>query len=402
MSITVKLYLLKRRQKANGEIPIYIRITQNRRYSLLSSGISIEEKHWNPDKERVRKSHPSSKALNNRLERKLIEIQQLIDEAGEGIDRKQLVKMIRGGGRNDIYSYGISYADKLLKEGKYHPHKQTRSALNHFKEFAGKDARFNEVTPQMLNDYQRWLKLEKGHHPNTILKQIGLMKAVFTEAYQNDLTTNLPFNDPKFQKVKAVGTKKQALTFEQIKAIEALQLEGELFDVRNYFMFSFWNAGIRATDLILMRWSNIVDGRLIYTMRKNGKEKNIKLLPEAIKILDYYRDVETVEDFIFPIIKHKNLTEVGLKKKAESANTMINRRLKEIQKLAGIQTNITTHIARHSFARWAKENKMDIDFIGKALAHGDRSTTERYLNSLEEYNIDEEMVKLAKLANGKK
>jgi len=257
----------------------------------------------------------------------------------------------------------------------------------------------------MLNDFQHWMATEKKNHPNTVVKTIGRLKAIFTHAYENDIITTLPFNDPKFKRYRSSETNKHALSIQQIDAIEQMVLEHEsdLWHARNYFMFSFWNAGIRFTDLAFLKWENIKDGRLVYKMGKNNKEKDIHLLPEAVEILDYYRDDSNKDDeFIFPILSKKEMTLIGYRKKAASANATINLRLKEIQNKAEIQTNISFHIARHSFARWAQANDMGLDFIGKALAHSKRTTTERYLNSLNEYNIDEQMFKLAGKRSAKK
>jgi len=137
-------------------------------------------------------------------------------------------------------------------------------------------------------------------------------------------------------------------------------------------------------------------------MGKNGKEKNIRLTEPAKKILKNYKGHPgSIENFIFPIIQQKNLTELGLKKKAGSANVVVNRDLKKIQKLADIGINISFHISRHSFARWANDKGLSIEFIGKTLAHSDRATTEQYLNSLSEYDADSELEQLIN-SRGKK
>ncbi len=407
MNTTLKPCLLKRRQKPNGEIPVYIRITQNRKYSLLSTGISIEKKYWddrNKWRKWIKSKHHSSKAYNKKISEIITKLNRLIESTGENISRKQIVQLFQGNGRDTIYQYGEAYAEELQEQGFYHPHKQAKAAVSKFKEFAG-DVRFNEVTPQVLNDFQHWMATEKENHPNTVVKTIGRLKAIFTHAYENDITTNMPFNDPKFKRFKKSETNKQALSIEQIEAIEKLDLEhgSDLWHARNYFMFSFWNAGIRFTDLAFLKWENVRDGRLFYQMGKNDKVKDIQLLPEANEILDYYRDEsKACSDFIFPILPKQEMTLIGYRKKAASANATINLRLKDIQNKAGIQTRISTHIARHSFARWAQANKMDLDFIGKALAHSKRTTTEGYLNSLTEYNIDEQMIKLAERRKGEK
>nr|HAD51277.1 hypothetical protein [Algoriphagus sp.] len=89
-----------------------------------------------------------------------------------------------------------------------------------------------------------------------------------------------------------------------------------------------------------------------------------------------------------------NMTVSGYKKKANSQNVIVNRKLKDLQKMAGIDTNISFHISRHSFARWAKAKGLSLDFIGKALAHSKRATTEQYLDSLSEYDADKELKEL--------
>jgi integrase len=88
------------------------------------------------------------------------------------------------------------------------------------------------------------------------------------------------------------------------------------------------------------------------------------------------------------------------KRKAATGNTLTNRALKKIAKQAGISTNVTFHISRHSFARWADNSDvMDRKDIQRMLAHSKMETTERYLSSISEYNVDEKMQKLANQYN---
>ena len=411
MRTTIKPYLLTRRKTADGLYPVYIRITQKGAYSLYSTEVYIERQSWNKRGNYVKKNwikpaDPSYKKHNQNIANTIEEIEQIIKE-NEGIDRKEIVKRLQDQptGIDKVYEYAIIFAEKLLDEGKYHPYKQTKSSVSKFKEYAG-DITFDKVTVGTLIGFQKHqakdkiLKngnIEKGNHPNTISKTMRLLKAVFKEAKKERGYVN-PFDDPDFQKVKEVQTNKKALSIEQIRQIERLKLENgsPLWHVRNYFMFSFWNAGIRFSDFSFLKWKNIKDGRLTYSMGKTGKQKDIHLTEAAKHILDYYRTDEVEpNDFIFPILPEQNLTEVGFRKKASSANVIVNRNLKELQKLAGIDTNISFHISRHSFARWANSEGLSMDFIGKALAHSKRSTTEQYLDDLSEYNLDNEMEALA-------
>lgn len=416
MKTTIKPYLLKRRKTANGLYPVYIRISQKGSYSLYSTEIYIELKNWNKKgsytKRNWIKDHFSADAWNQKIFNIWREIENIIEQNPD-IHRKQIVKKLNHeDGSGEFISFSEKIANEMEQAGKFHQSKHFNVLLNKIKDYVqseGKnpdDLRFIEIDVHFLEGFKKWLgtdqidsegKTWKANHPNTISKEMARLKTLIKEAIKNGYLRSNPFDDPNYSKVKTLKTKKKALSIEQIDLIEALDLEREssLWHVRNYFMFSFWNGGIRFTDLALLKWNNIKDGRLIYRMGKNDKEKNIRLTKPAKKILNFYKDhPDSIENFIFPIIQQKRLTDIGLKKKSASANAMVNRDLKEIQKLAGIDTNISFHISRHSFARWANDKGLSIEFIGKTLAHSDRATTEQYMASLDEYDADSELEKL--------
>jgi integrase len=427
MNTTFKPHLLHRRKKDDGRTPVYIRITQNRRYSLLSSGIAIQAQYWrNKPKygswiKGGKTGHPSADAYNNKIKR-IVEKLERMALNNEDLTRKQLVKRYRGTDNGEFQAHATRYAKRLADDGKYSSQSQIKAAASKFEDFSSTDLRFNEITPKMLNDFQDWMEDELDNHPNTIRKTMNRIKPIHNDAYKKDLASNLPFQDPKFEKVSSVETKKTALSIEQIHNIEAVDLETDSWQwhVRNFFLFSFWAGGIRFTDLALLRWENIRDGRLKYTMGKNGKDKDVLLLPQATRILEYYRSAlgryegmrddlppETIatmknKEFIFPIVdsEYRNAKLLEQKRKAATGNTLTNRALKKIAKQAGISTNVTFHISRHSFARWAdNSNVMDRKDIQRMLAHSKMETTERYLSSISEYNVDEKMQKLANQYN---
>ncbi|WP_069131362.1 site-specific integrase [Rhodohalobacter halophilus] len=423
MKTTIKPFLLKRRKTADDLYPVYFRITQQGSYSLYSAEIYIDKDMWNKRGNYIKrnwiKDHPSADAWNNQIYKIWKRIEDIIEQ-NPGINRKQIVKKLNN---DDQSGEVVSFVDKQINsmedDGQYHQAKHFRVLLNKIQDFVrssddySNEVRFSDIDVQFLEDFKEWLGKDqfnddgsiqwKANHVNTISKEMVRLKRLLKEANKQGYIRSNPFDDPHYNKVATVKSKKKALSIEQIERIEALELEkgSSLWHVRNYFLFSFWNAGIRFTDLALLKWENIKDGRLIYEMGKNGKEKNIKLLQPAIEILSHYKDhPDSIENFIFPIIQQKNLTPLGLKKKAGSANAIVNRDLKEIQKMADIQTNISFHISRHSFARWAKKKGLSLEAIGKALAHSDRATTEQYLDDLREYDADSELETLF-LSKGK-
>ena len=57
------------------------------------------------------------------------------------------------------------------------------------------------------------------------------------------------------------------------------------------------------------------------------------------------------------------------------SNQRMNSYLKEIADVCGIQKNLSTHIARHTFASLAIANKVSLESIAKMLGHTDIRTT---------------------------
>jgi integrase/recombinase XerD len=66
-----------------------------------------------------------------------------------------------------------------------------------------------------------------------------------------------------------------------------------------------------------------------------------------------------------------------------------NKNLKKLATLAGIEENLTSYVARHSFASLADEMEIPLTGIRDMLGHERASTTEAYLSDLRKSKIDE-------------
>ena len=182
--------------------------------------------------------------------------------------------------------------------------------------------------------------------------------------------------------------KKERLSLEEITKLENLELEKGTreYDARNMFLFSFYCAGVRIGDLIQLTWSNIQDGRLTYEMGKTEKNRSIKLLPKALDILRQYQHKKShSQDFIFPFLRNDiNRNNIAyFKKQLEAKAALINKCLKKIAVKAEIEKNLSSHIARHSFADIARKKKTSLLDIQKLLGHSSSKTTEIYLESFD-------------------
>lgn len=72
---SVKIVLRKKKNK-DGTFPLALRITQNRRSTYVYLSEHIKESEWDADYHKVKTVHPNSKRLNNKLLKRLTEVQR--------------------------------------------------------------------------------------------------------------------------------------------------------------------------------------------------------------------------------------------------------------------------------------------------------------------------------------
>ena len=121
---------------------------------------------------------------------------------------------------------------------------------------------------------------------------------------------------------------------------------------------------------------------------KNQRDFSIKLTDEAIKILNFYNIGDKApEDLVFPI-GFEN-TKTGLETYNQKRKR-INERFRDIAKQIGEEElNLTTYVARHSWATIAKKSGISHAIIGEGLGHEDSKTTETYLEEFENEVLDD-------------
>ena len=190
------------------------------------------------------------------------------------------------------------------------------------------------------------------------------------------------------------GTREK-LSLEQIHDLEALDVEpASPHDVaRDVFLFSFYASGMRFGDVCCLRWECVRGDRLVYTMMKSGKQKSVKLKRRAREILDKHRlegdggSSVTTSLFVFPLLDPAldYSDPFFLRKKVHSKTAGVNLRLKHLAERAGIGIKVTTHVARHSFADFARQRSNgDIDAVSRALGHSRIQTTQTYLKAMDQ------------------
>jgi site-specific recombinase XerD len=118
-----------------------------------------------------------------------------------------------------------------------------------------------------------------------------------------------------------------------------------------------------------------------------------KLSEQAQAIVKRYSKPDhDPEDYIFPIFDRQvHTTEQQKFNRIVKSLHKVNSALKEIGKEIGLQFPLTTYVARHTFATVLKRSGVSVALISESLGHSDLSTTQIYLDSFENEQIDQAM-----------
>lgn len=400
-------FFLKNRKKQNGEYPIYLRITNNRKHKYVSTGLSVKKKQWNPESEQVRRNHDNYKTLNEALELKVNEAQRIQTELSRnGHDSAKAIReRIKNTQKADFFALGDQYLKELEAGKKLYPSKLVKVVLGKFEKLEGeRSLPLKKIDSAYLEKFERFLRTEYGNSDTTINKNFEPVREIIKKALKSYLMANDPFKNYSVP-TRNSSKEKTKLTIQQIRDIEALKLETGSWEwhVRNAFLFSFYSGGIRFGDICGLTWENVKNGKLSYQMNKNEKQFSTELNEYQNEILSRYSGASN--EFIFPFLNnHKDYSDpVELRRAINTNNVLVNGKNKEgkesglklIAKLAEIEENISFHVSRHSFAQYAVSEKgLSIYEAMQALKHTKVETTQRYLKGLDEELADKAMKKV--------
>ena len=432
MGTTFNLELNKKATRKNT-YSILLRITQNRKHKMIKTSVEINnKKDFNPIAKQgkwIRTSESNHTVWNVALEKELEGAKKTYRDLKEkGLASKELIKstMIEAESSSSFIEFVKQRTKDIFNEGGYRNYKKYNGFCNKLEAYLTKskkkDLLFSEVTNIFLSKFISFLHSLRSErdpeatlHPNTIEVNLNIFKALINKAIiakimKPDMNPFLGYES------KTIKTVKDKLNEAEIKLIEELELvEGSLiWHCRNYFLFSFYLAGIRAGDLIQLRWCNITsEGRLEYRMAKTKNDRSIKLHQKATDILNHYKEVNNT-DYIFPLLNNeapfaKAITEeqkatlppeliVKMNNQTNSKNSLINKYLNKIAGLAKIDKKISFHTSRHSFAKIAKDNKVDNNHLKNLLGHSNIKITEAYMGNFETEETD---IVMASIFGGK-
>ncbi len=376
----VLLYLKKSGLDKSGKAPIMGRITIGRSIAQFSCKLSCNPNLWNPRESRMDGKSHEAVEMNGRLENLLLSIQsayQSLLTRGQSFDTTDVKEQFQGSIHTRCML--IERLDMFIREKESHigidirkesmaGYHSTRIRLQEFiqKKYKVSDLAFSQLTENFIHEFQQYFLGECGFQESSFYNVATHLKTVCRLAYREGLADILLFDKAKIGKGNKKLPKvldKEAL--EKLKALRFEVLENEMEIARDIFLFACY-VGTAYCDLMKLNKSHLVRDDegclwLKFNRHKTGVLCRIKLLPEAIRMLEKFHSDE--RETLLPYIKYKNY----------------QTSLKALRLRAGISFPFTTHTARHTFATLITlEQGVPIETVSKMLGHSNVSMTERY------------------------
>ena len=376
----VLLYLKKSGLDKSGKAPIMGRITIGRSIAQFSCKLSCNPDLWNPRESRMDGKSREAVEVNGRLENLLLSIQsayQSLLTRGCPFDATDVKEQFQGSVQTRCML--MERLDMLIKEKESHigvdirkesmaSYHSTRIHLQEFiqKKYKVSDLAFSQLTENFIHEFQQYFLGECGFQESSFYNVATHLKTVCRQAYREGVADILLFDKVKISK----GNKKlpKALdrgAFEKLKTLHFEDLEEEMETARDIFLFACYT-GAAYCDLMELDKSHLVrddEGSLWlkFNRQKTGVPCRVKLLPEAIRLMEKLHSDE--RETLLPFMGYATYQSY----------------LKALRLRAGISFPFTTHTARHTFATLITlEQGVPIETVSKMLGHSNVSMTERY------------------------
>lgn len=394
---SLKLILRKKANK-EGKFPICIQIIKNRKASLIHIGQYIDANDWDETKQKVKKTNSNHAELNKYLLRKLTEANgkylELATEK-EVVSAKSIKQRLTNNDNTTFKSQAEIYLDNLKKGGKYNRYSADKPRITRFYEFTkGGDITFQEITIPLLNKFKAYLKSTRGISDRTIVNHLVVIRSIFSQVISGNLVDAkyYPFGKDKI-KIKFPDSIKIGLEAEEVKKLENVDLkEFPIMDhARNLWLLSFYFAGMRVSDLLRLKRTDINNGRLQYSMGKNNKVASFKIPDKALEILNPYLDLDKhPSGYVFKYLHciKRPSDNFEIQRKINQAVKVIDENLSKLANMVMIDKVLTTHIARHTFGNLSGD-RIPIQMLQKLYRHTSITTTIGYQANFINKDTDE-------------
>lgn len=400
MNTSISVIYYKFRTNKSGAHPLMLRIIKNRKTNYQSLGIYIHPDHWDFKKDKPKLNCPNrvaiqrliaekikeytDKAIDLEIEKKDFTAKTLIEKVNKPVKRMNV---------NDLFLQQINQLKKEERIRYAECHDYVYKSLLKFNKHL--DIYFSDIDVQWLKRYEAWLR-SQGNSENTIGFKFRTLRTMYNIAIKEGYVKAefYPFKEYKVSKLHEDTPKRAIIKDNVVKVINHKEIKSKsLYNELSIdlFTFSYLMGGINFTDMARLTDKNIMDEQLVYRRKKAKKLIHLPLHPKAIEIINKYK---SKSPYIFPILSPFHKTEQQKINRIHKTIGKVNICLKSLGKKLEMGKKLTTYVARHSYATTLKRAGVSTSLICEALGHSSEKTTQIYLDSFENTQLNEAMKNL--------
>ena len=403
MNATINVVCYKWKTLANGEYPLMLRICKDGKKKYQSLGISVLPRYWDFTRNKPKPNCPNKEYIQKIILDKQTELQQRMLEFNSEQKEYTTTTLLNDENKRFELKTVCQFYQELIEQYKNNDKCGNRliykSSYNSLKVFTKNqlDIPFSAIDISWLNKYEKWLR-SKGNKETTMSLMFRTLRSAYNKAIKAKCArkSDYPFDEYKINKFDTKTQKRAIAKTEVLKFTKEVDNIGKRQYVqlsKDIFIFSYLCGGINFTDIANLTKVNITNGRIHYIRQKTGKLIKLGISEEAMQIIKKYESES--KGYLFPIL-NANIHKTPLQKQNRIHKMLgkINKNLKLIAAQLNVDANMTTYVARHSFASVLKKSGVSIALISEALGHSDLSTTQVYLDSFDNEQIDAAMQNL--------
>lgn len=361
--VSIKLKL-KTRANLDGEYPIILQVLKDRQKKIPATGLLVKKVQWDNKEHCFKTRHPNAMLNNRLLDTIKIKARNIISEFEiDDIDftLNEFEHRFRFGSKRskiDLFELWESVHRDLLISGRTGYARNNWDSIVSLKKFHKKKVLYmREINVTFLDKYEVFLRGRGGSNGGIAVRMRSL-RTIFNLAIRRDLIKqNLyPFHKYKISKLRGKRIK-HALSMAEIELFKTADCNGDvqLINAKNYFLFSFYARGMNFADMMRLRWSDIAKSRITFARAKTQGNFSLKIVPPIKEVLNYYDQNRRDTNYVFPILLHDSLTPIQIENRKHKILSQYNKALKILASKVGITKNVTSYVARHSFAMCLRE-----------------------------------------------
>lgn len=344
----ILLYLKKSSPDKSGKTPIMGRVTVGRTMAQFSCKLSCKPELWNARESRLNGKSREAVSVNEKLDKLMLSIHsayQFLLEHRLKFTAEDVKNTFQGSfdtqmtllKRLDAYIEDLkSRIGVDVAAGTISAYHYTRKALAELikKSFNTSDLAFGQLNEQFIRDFQDYTLDEKGLAMDTVRHYLAILKKICKLAFKEGHAEKPYFTHYKLPKQKASTPKALSREdFEKIRDVEISSRRPSLALTRDLFLFACYTGTSYADTVSITEENLFTDDEgglwLKYRRKKNELLARVKLLPEAIAILNKFKD-ET-RPTLFPVQDYR----------------VLRANMKSLRVLAGMKADLVYHAGRH-------------------------------------------------------